>query len=61
LKTLHLLATPTYPTDNNPFLPLVDDGNTVNEKLDLGISCETQNLGDVNSNSVKKGESDDLK
>jgi hypothetical protein len=28
LKTLHLLATPTYPTGNNPFLPLVDDGNT---------------------------------
>ena len=33
----------------------------VDEKLDLGISCETQNLGDVKSNSGKKGESDDLK
>jgi hypothetical protein len=33
----------------------------VDEKLDLGISYETQNLGDVNSNSDRKGESDDLK
>ena len=33
----------------------------VDQKLDLGISYETQNLGDVNSNSERKGESDDLK